>query len=227
MGPTACWRRRSWGFPQSSTMLRDHADWSNRRIAELCGLSDKTLAKLRGRATADLRQSSNRVGRDGRRRPTDPAAARQRIAEYLARHPHCSDRAVAEAVTTSQATVRDVRQRLARGEGPLPERLQTPSVPARDERAGPEESDAASLVDDSALSSTPEGREFVRWWAARRVGGRDWSRFVGSIALSRIYVVAEEARRQAANWTSFADALEARVDSRPGSSTSMSELDRV
>jgi hypothetical protein len=104
----------------ASTLLRSHPEWSDRRIAELCGLSDKTVARARHRATADARQSSERVGRDGRRRPVDPATTRLRVGEYIALHPESSDRVVATATATSRATVRDVRQRIARGDSPLP-----------------------------------------------------------------------------------------------------------
>lgn len=90
-------------------------DWSDRRIAGVSGLSPKTVARLRARATVDSAQSRARVGRDGRLRPVDPTEVRRRVAEAVRSDPEASTRAIAARTGASQATVRDVRQRLSRG----------------------------------------------------------------------------------------------------------------
>src|SRR5205823_12956635 len=46
-------------------LLDDHPDWSDRRIAEVCGLSPRTIASIRARSTGETPQLSERVGRDG------------------------------------------------------------------------------------------------------------------------------------------------------------------
>src|SRR5205085_9871406 len=104
-------------------LLHIHGAWSDRRIAGVCGLSPKTIGRLRERATADSPQSRGRTGVDDRARPNDPAGVRRLVAEILAEHPQASLRVVASAAGTSPSTVRDVRGRMVRGEDILPTRL--------------------------------------------------------------------------------------------------------
>lgn len=193
------------------TLLRTHREWSDRRIAQVCGLSDKTVARTRHRATAELAQSNDRLGRDGRRRPLDPGALRQRIVEHMTLHPKASDRQTAAAVGASPATVRDVRKRLSEGESPLPASMRPDTcaspLPALDR---PE----TSLSEDRALSSTDEGSDFLQWFESRNIGEGESDCFTGAIPLSRVYLVAQEARRRAACWARFAEDLEARTQSR-------------
>jgi hypothetical protein len=63
---------------------------------------------------------------------------------------------------------------------------------------------------DGAFVSTSEGLEFADWFDRLSITD-DWLNFVDVIPLSRIYEVADVARRRAQSWTSFADALEGRV----------------
>jgi len=85
--------------------------WSDRRIAVVSGLSPKTVARLRSRATVDSAQLRARLGRDGRLRPVDPAEVRRRAAEVVRKEPEASTRSIAARTGASQATVRDVRHR--------------------------------------------------------------------------------------------------------------------
>jgi hypothetical protein len=62
----------------AARILRTHPHWSDRAIAAAVGFSDKTVAAIRRRAAAEIPQSAWRVGRDGRRRPRDPAEGRAR-----------------------------------------------------------------------------------------------------------------------------------------------------
>jgi hypothetical protein len=66
---------------------------------------------------------------------------------------------------------------------------------------------------DRALSSTPEGTFFGEWFDKTRVSDDDCDEHRLSVPLSRIYEVADEARRRAMVWTNFARRLEARVNS--------------
>ncbi len=65
-------------------VLAMHSDWSDRLVGDICGLSDKTVGRLR-KTTPDIPQLSARVGRDGRHRPTDPQPLRKQIAAGAAR----------------------------------------------------------------------------------------------------------------------------------------------
>src|SRR5262245_21714412 len=67
-------------------ILCSRPNFSDRGIGALCGLSPRTVARLREEAGTDAarangtRPSKGRVGRDGRVRPIDPAAVRAQIA---------------------------------------------------------------------------------------------------------------------------------------------------
>lgn len=96
-------------------VLAAHADWSDRAVAEISGLSAKTIASLRNRATNDLQFRGKRLGRDGRRRPLSAAEGRRRAAAYIGAHPEAPLREVAREADVSLGTVHDVRERLRRG----------------------------------------------------------------------------------------------------------------
>ena len=69
---------------------------------------------------------------------------------------------------------------------------------------------AESWTSDQALTASPEGADFAQWFAEGDVG-HDWQKYVGSIPLSRVYEVVDEARRRAAAWSAFARMLECRT----------------
>jgi hypothetical protein len=96
-------------------ILGEHADWSDRAVATITGLSAKAVASLRNASTGDLQFHGKRLGRDGKRRPAQPGEGRRRAAEYIAVHPEASLREVARATDVSLGTVHDVRERIRRG----------------------------------------------------------------------------------------------------------------
>jgi ParB-like chromosome segregation protein Spo0J len=187
-----------------TAVLRDHPEWSDRRIAEICGLSPKTVAVLRETALVgeDLRQD-RRVGRDGRARPVRDTDARRRAAAALAENPDASLRVIARRAGTSPETVRAVRTSMpperGRNAGPV-----RPACP-------PEPDAACRLSGDAAFSSTSAGLQFSDWFDRVIVNRDDVAAFVDAIPLSRIYEVVDEARRRAAVWESFAVQLEKRA----------------
>jgi ParB-like chromosome segregation protein Spo0J len=103
-------------------IIASHPHMSDRAIAHSVGLAAKTVAGIRKGSSEETSQSNVRVGRDGRVRPMDSGAGRRRAAELLAQRPDASLRDVARAAGVSPATVLDVRQRLERGESPVPEK---------------------------------------------------------------------------------------------------------
>src|SRR5262249_45270348 len=111
-------------------ILRLHRQWADRRIAEVCGLSPTTVARIRSsaalassgtsrRPTNQSGQLDKRIGRDRRLRPVDSSPLRHRIADALRANPAASLRVVAAKVGASPETVRRVRDR-------LPELLRSP-----------------------------------------------------------------------------------------------------
>ncbi len=201
-------------------ILRTHPDRSDRSIAELCGVSPKTVARVRDEhASAPRRRSApvlRRVGRDGRVRPVDAAAVRTRIAQELAQRPEASLRAIAQTVGASPETVRSVKNKLRAGEtvaaprttaDPTPEATVLGLLSRRRRHPRP-------WQDDRALTSGDGGPEFVEWFDATSVDRVDTWEHVGVVPLSRVYEVADEARRRAAFWIGFAEALEGQVRRR-------------
>jgi ParB-like chromosome segregation protein Spo0J len=178
----------------ASFLLVDHPDWSDRRIAEVCALSPRTVGRLRAAASDEVRPAG-RVGRDGRLRSVNPQSARRQIIEAVSASPTASLRAIAREVGTSPETVRRIRQRV--------------------QRESLTESGTAEIVaiDDTAVASTSDGQRFAAWLNHTGVGD-DWQRHVDTIPLSRVYEVADEARRRARAWTEFAEAVEGRARSR-------------
>ncbi|MFC6564154.1 ParB/RepB/Spo0J family partition protein [Actinoplanes utahensis] len=96
---------------------------SDRAIADITGLSARTVGVIRRRAGDAGLLAPLRVGRDGRVRPLDGGDGRRLASEVIARRPEASLREIAREAGISPATARDVRERLRRGEDPLPQRL--------------------------------------------------------------------------------------------------------
>jgi ParB-like chromosome segregation protein Spo0J len=175
-------------------ILRVQPAWSDRRIAGICGLSPVTIGTLRARLretpgqAADDSAHERRTGRDGRSRPVDTLAARQRVAEAIVRAPESSLREISAQVGSSPETVRSVRAEL-QGE--------------------------AHQLDghewwrsDSALRSSDGGRHLVTWLARVNINSDVWASHMDSVPLSRVYDLAAEARRRGSEWNAFADELE-------------------
>lgn len=187
----------------ATRFLSSHPEWSDRRLAEICGLSAKTIARIRGQIVAGPREGS-RVGKDGRARPTDPGSVRRRVAELLGSAPESSARKIASAAGTSQATVRDVRRRLESGEPVAP----------------PGRVPGERLVwgDDAALRATTDASCFAQWFERTAMGNADVH--VSAVPLSHVYLVVDECRTRARQWDAFATALERRARApHPGPAT--------
>jgi ParB-like chromosome segregation protein Spo0J len=204
-------------------VLTRNPEWSDRRIASLCGLSDKTVGRLR-RAVSGIQVIDRRVGRDGKVRPVQAGQVRDRVRQALEENPNGSLRAIAAVAGASPETVRSVRANLLAREGqslggdaPASSRrtdgpalsLLTLLQPSRDEPLATNR-DGVDWLTDRALSACGDGWDFARWFASNDVT-EDWHRFVWTVPLGRVYDVVDEARRRAATWTSFASMLESRT----------------
>lgn len=229
-------------------ILRRHPDWSDRRIAELCGLSPHTVAKLRespphadkksapiapastvpAAAPVAARQSKavvrsarhepvperdqprgedrvvdieSRWGRDGKARPAQPGLLRERVVEAIRANPGWSLRQIASVANVSPETVRRIRKELDQPEGPDISILAALRAPAECD---------TDWHDDPALRSNPH---LVSWLDHTDPAG-DLESFALGVPLSRVYELADEARRRAGRWAAFAEVLESRVRSR-------------
>jgi hypothetical protein len=223
----------------AARILQTHSDWSDRAVSTSTGLSAKTVRSIR-RSTADNPQLNKRVGKDGRVRPLNAAAGRHLAAQLLSARPDASLREIANTVGMSPATVRDVRQRLNRGEEPvaiLPcsDRVATADSGRKDSAAitsmaGPEDVSAllAVLSRDPALRMSEVGRKLLRWLHLHAVTKIDSAMLVNITPEHCVPHLIELANRCAANWAWIADDLAQRSThghmSRGGSAPEMSDM---
>lgn len=208
-------------------ILATHSEWSNRMIASSTGMSASAVEKLRC-ATDDDEQLHTRLGADGRRRPVSTASARRHAAEVLQERPGASLREVARVVGLSPGTVRDVRNRLSRGDSPLPGATSSaatrggthfaPSLNGSDYPLKPTPRGQTVEIDAvlSVLARNPSirmsqgGRELLRWLHQRSVRAADAERVTQTPVPDHcVPHVIEIARRCSANWARIADELEA------------------
>jgi transposase-like protein len=198
-------------------ILSTHAHWSDRVIASATGLSPKTVGALRC-ATGEPLQLHKRLGKDGRLRPLDASAGRRLAAEMLASTPDASLREVASAVGVSPGTVRDVRERLRRGDDPVPTGAITGGARRRAQRkalcleANSAPSDLMSVLGtlskDPALRMNAAGRELLRWLHAHAVNTVDSAKIVQFAPGHCVDHLVEFASRCSANWALIAADLE-------------------
>jgi ParB-like chromosome segregation protein Spo0J len=189
----------------ATRILLARPDWSDRRIAEVCALSPKTVGRLRVTSPdcpaeeIPRLDTRARVGRDNKYRPVNTASVRTRVIEAIKEQPGASLRSVAASVGVSPETVRIVRMNMNR-----PPVAETGTAPVPRQEARPQQ--------DLALASSAEEQEgFVAWFNRTSVGEDVCTRWVGLVPLSRAGEAADEARRRAGAWLQFAQALDART----------------
>ena len=195
----------------ATQIAESHPDWSDRRIAQLCGVSPKTVARVRKAPSEDDHHLTARIGRDLKRRPTDPAALRLRIAEHLQASPDASLDAVARATGSSRGTVKDVRERMRTKRDVLPQGLRrrrryaNVRIETGDLARGQPDTDPSP---NNARSWTVAGGSFSEWFVATDVRDEVCRAYVGLIGEEELSVVVAEARRRGATWNRFADVIE-------------------
>ncbi len=198
----------------AAEIAKRHPDWSDRRIAELCGVSPKTVARSRTASSEESPHLNVRIGRDHKRRPTDPAAVRLKVAEHLKACPNASLEAVARATGSSRGTVRDVRERLRTDRDVVPQGLKrrrgsSNVMAARDELA-PSEAGMSPVVEMAGTSAASAGG-FSEWFAATDVQDDLCEAYAALIPLEESHAVVAEARRRGEIWNRFADVIEAQT----------------
>ncbi|MBE4741322.1 ParB N-terminal domain-containing protein [Streptomyces caniscabiei] len=205
-----------------------YPQWSDRAIAEMVGVSPKTVGTIRSMGAGDVPSNGRRVGRDGRVRPLNSALGRERIRMAIASDPGASLRQLAEAAGVSPNTVRRMRKTIqsaqdtkpgdetgpaAVTDAPAPQVRQTDSVAGLPSpRAGSDQLPLcvswALLSRDPSLRSTEAGRLLLRGLSMQSLGPETWERLSNSIPAHRISDVAQLARQCADTWHTFAQRLE-------------------
>ncbi|MGW0792267.1 hypothetical protein ACWD04_29575 [Streptomyces sp. NPDC002911] len=219
----------------ASRIVLTHPQWSDSAVAAATGISDKTVARIRAQSSAaDTAQPSTRIGRDGRVRPVDSARRRRHAAEIFFEQPDAGLREVARATGLSPATVRDVRQRIERGENPVPGRYRTttgsdghvettpgaaaparqrPPAPARVTRGMVDRQKLlAKLSEDPSLRHTEAGRRALRWLHHYSVDGAGIETLGSGLPCHWVPEVAALARNCAAAWNELAAQLQQRAE---------------
>jgi hypothetical protein len=192
-------------------------EWSDRRIAEVCALSPRSVARIRAESDQPNDPLGWRIGLDGRPRRARPETNRLRIVDALKANPTGSLRTIAQTVGASPETVRRVRQRLSeRGELITDRASQTPpplsNIVVLTSPAASSSPARQPSVADPGVVSTADGKEFAHWFDGTDPGP-DWAARVMAVPLSRVYEVADEARQRAGAWSQFGQLVEERARS--------------
>ena len=197
-------------------VLASYPHWSDRSIALIAGVSNKTVGKLRGCATEEIPQLGPRLGRDGRTRPISPANGRRRAAKFLSTNPRASLREIARHAGVSVTTARDVRQRLDKGQNPLPdhfaknsgERGDPPEVPRAGTRVSPEGRGhdlLQRLRNDPSVRSSERGRALLRLLSTVMIAISACNEFAEAVPIHCSGSIAEIARKNARAWQEIAE----------------------
>jgi ParB-like chromosome segregation protein Spo0J len=195
----------------AARLIAEDPRCSDRSIAVTAGLSAATVGSLRRRLPTAATGAEARVGRDGRVRPLDPAAGRERAKEILLRSPDASLRRIAREAGISPATARDVRRRLkltttADSVDPQATAQQPPRhlrpIPALE--AGPT---LDGLSKDPALRHSDSGRAVLRWLSSRLLRQREGQNLTHQVPPHAAYLIAQLADQCAEEWGQLAMAL--------------------
>ncbi|MFD7908851.1 ParB N-terminal domain-containing protein [Kitasatospora sp. NPDC059747] len=197
-----------------------HPAWSDRMVASVAGLSAKKVAELRQEQVSHLPKLTSRIGRDGRSRPLDCSQGRERAVELIASNPQASLRQIAREAGISPATAADVRDRLRRGEDPVPARPggggavrpppPPPRGPQRQEPKSPAE--LAGLFDrlrkDPSLRFNETGRTLLRMFDACHAVVREQQEIAQRLPAHCLVSVVELSHGCAGILQSLADSLQ-------------------
>jgi hypothetical protein len=215
-------------------IIKFFPQWSDRAIAKVAGLSAKKISSIRSGMTPDLAVAGAvRIGKDGRARPLDSSAGRRRAAEMIIAQPKASLSAVARSSGIAVGTVRDVREKLRRGEDPVPQGRR---------RAAPEEADGSrdrtdrplpmterpslkavrkeshpasvlqALQRDPSLRLSAAGRKLLQLVSVTLLASGRLNGLVHVLPPHLMTILADLARNCADVWQSFAGELERRDD---------------
>lgn len=200
-------------------IIVSHPQLSDRAIASVTGLAAKTVGTIRRCAAGDIPPLRTRVGRDGRARPLDTAGGRRRAMNLMRENPTASLRQIAAKAGVSQGTARDVRDRLARGESPVPTRRRRTSKPKEQDPPG-DVSERRSLAaggspeyrtlllerlkQDPSLRFTETGRRLLRLFDIHTRSELEWAQLLENVPAHCRGTVEELVRGCAEMWQEMA-----------------------
>lgn len=208
----------------AARIVRVSPHLSDRAIAAVTGLSAKTVGVIRWDFAAEQAEVQQRIGRDGRVRPLTTVDGRRFASELITLNPQSSSREIARMAGISPSTVRDVRDRLSRGEDPVPTRLRAASNTERttherklQERIrslqsfGGRDDVLDKLSRDPAIRMTERGRALLRWLNAQsQQVDKDWGTVASNVPDHCMCLIADFACSVAGAWLELADEMRRR-----------------
>jgi ParB/Sulfiredoxin domain len=213
----------------AARIMGTHPQWSDRMIASVAGLAPRTVSEIRGGPDTPPVAGQRRIGLDGRVRPVDGSVGRRLAFKIMSDDPSLSLRQVAQAAGISPETVRDVRNRLHRGDDPVPRRHRRDpasqagalaSRPVRRSGAGKCGSSGAGqaqavdrLRADPALRLTETGRALLRLLQVHSVKGEEWQKISENMPAHCSQIIASLARECSYMWRDLAERVEQRTAS--------------
>ncbi len=189
----------------AARVLASRPYWSDRTIAASTGLAWTTIAALRRRDGSGAAQPAARVGKDGRSRPVDGSRGRVLAGKEIAARPDASLRQIAKAAGISVATARDVRDRVRRGEDPVPARLRRDA--ARPVEVVDVQATVRDLKNDPSLRLTESGRALLRWLDGHVIESDECTVLAAAVPPHCVEVIEAIARRCAETWSELATAV--------------------
>lgn len=198
----------------AAEIVESHPNWSDRAVAATAGLSAATVARIRrssGPGAGQDETAAKRTGLDGRVRPVDPSAGRERVRQLIERSPDASLRQLAREAGVSPNTVRRIRLQLREAERPSAE--DAPPLP--DLSAPTVDTALRWLSQDPSVRHTESGRDAVRWFLAHVVRPGEGERVVNGLPPHTAHILAKVARECASAWDEVASSLAARAQ-HPG-----------
>ncbi|WP_416974001.1 ParB N-terminal domain-containing protein [Streptomyces sp. 4F14] len=209
----------------AARIIVSHPQWSDRMIASVSGLSPGTVGEIRRRAAGSAVTHGSRIGQDGRVRPVNNAVGRELAGKIIRENPGLSLRQIARAAGISPETARDVRNRIRRGEEPLPQPRTKPRpqlrqsddgglAPGGDAATGEARPAAARvsavnrLKADPALRFSETGRTLLRMLNVHILTGAEWQEIIDNVPPHCRTTVAGLARECSGIWRDIA----ARID---------------
>ncbi|MGX2993436.1 ParB/RepB/Spo0J family partition protein [Streptomyces sp. JNUCC 64] len=206
----------------AARILSSHPHLSDRLIASTAGLSTKTVASIRRCSTGETTQLNTRLGRDGKVRPLDASHGRMIASQAVSKNPNLSLREIARIAGISVGTARDVRERMRRGEDPIPRRHRLSAghrvEDDRPENNAPGDDNGGdngtpraerdrfllSLRTDPSLRFSEVGRALLRLLDANTLDTAQWDRLAAAVPQRWSPVVADLATGCAADWSALA-----------------------
>jgi ParB-like chromosome segregation protein Spo0J len=197
-------------------IIASHPEWSDRAIAASTGLAARTVRSVRVTVSAEKPQVNARLGLDGRVRPLDSSAGRSLAYELIKERPEAPLREIARRAGIAVSTAHDVRERVRRGEDPVPDGVRrkwsrsnrsTRADRTRRDNARSPMSKLRGLQMDPALRFTEAGRVLLGWLSRNMVDQNELTSLADSVPPHCVNLVADLARDYAFAWHEFSEEL--------------------